>query len=226
MKRILVCLVALAIGMTASAQYNGGRYGDRYGRPGGYSHGYGPNSYRPRPGGYGYGYLHDSAFEVGIMFNHFSKAGNTYRPDRIGLFGEYRMDINPVVDMGLQLSTTFGRGSYSTTGEPYGPDVRFWQGAPLVVTDFNLFPYSGFNPYFGLGVGPGFGYEKSEFADKGEWTQAIVLSPRCGFELFECLRISVHYQWYLSNWSTFSHIGFGISWAFNTMGHGGRPMRR
>ena len=85
---------------------------------------------------------------------------------------------------------------------------------------------SGFNPYFGLGVGPGFGYEKSEFADKGEWTQALVLSPRAGVELFECLRISVHYQWYLSNWSTFSHIGFGISWAFNTMGRGGRPMRR
>ena len=97
-------------------------------------------------------------------------------------------------------------------------------GTPLVVTDFNLFPYSGFNPYFGLGVGPGFGYEKSEFADTGEWTQALVLSPRAGVELFECLRISVHYQWYLSKASTFSHIGFGISWAFNT-GGGGRPKK-
>jgi hypothetical protein len=224
MKRILFCLLALAIGMTASAQYSGGRYGGGHGRPGGYGHGYGPSNYRPRPGGYGY--MYDGAFEVGIMFNHFSKAGDTYRPDRVGFFGEYRMDINPVVDLGLQLSTTFGKGSYSTNGEPYGPDAYFWQGAPLVVTDFNLFPYSGFNPYFGLGVGPGFGYEKNEFKDSGEWTQALVLSPRCGFELFECLRISVHYQWYLSNWSTFSHIGFGISWAFNTMGRGGRPIRR
>jgi hypothetical protein len=160
------------------------------------------------------------------MLNHFNRNGNTYRPDRLGYFGEYRVKINPVVDMGLQLSTTFGKGSYTTSGEPYGPDARFWQGTPLVVTDFNLFPYSGFNPYFGLGVGPGFGYEKSEFADKGEWTQSIVLSPRAGVELFECLRISVHYQWYLSNASTFSHIGFGISWAFNTGGRGGRPMRR
>jgi hypothetical protein len=220
MKRILFCLLALAIGMTASAQYSGGRYGGGYGRP---AHGYGPSNYRPRPGGYGY--MYDGAFEVGIMFNHFSKAGNTFRPDRLGYFGEYRVKINPVVDMGLQLSTTFGKGSYTAASEPYGPDARFWQGTPLVVTDFNLFPYSGFNPYFGLGVGPGFGYEKSEFADTGEWTQALVLSPRAGVELFECLRISVHYQWYLSKASTFSHIGFGISWAFNT-GGGGRPMRR
>ena len=221
MKRALITLVALAVGMTAFAQYGPGR---PIGGPGGYGHHYGP-SHGYRPGGYGY-YMQDGAIEFGIMFNHFSKAGNTYRPDRLGFFGEYRVRINPAVDMGLQLSTTFGKGSYSTSGEPYGPDARFWQGAPLIVTDFNLFPYSGFNPYFGLGVGPGFGYEKSEFADTGEWTQALVLSPRAGVELFECLRISVHYQWYLSNWSTFSHIGFGISWAFNTMGRGGRPMRR
>ena len=123
-------------------------------------------------------------------------------------------------------AATFGKGSYTTASEPIGPDARFWQGAPLVVTDFNLFPYSGFNPYFGLGVGPGFGYEKHELADTGEWTQAIVLSPRAGVELFESLRISVHYQWYLSKATTFSHIGFGISWAFNTGGRGGRPMRR
>ena len=215
MKRALITLVALAVGMTAFAQYGPGRAGGR-----GYGSSYGGGGYRPSR------YYMDGAFEVGIMFNHFSKAGNTFRPDRLGYFGEYRVKINPVVDMGLQLSTTFGKGSYTTAGEPYGPDARFWQGTPLVVTDFNLFPYSGFNPYFGLGVGPGFGFEKSEFSDKGEWTQSIVLSPRAGVELFECLRISVHYQWYLSKASTFSHIGFGISWAFNTMGGGGRPIRR
>ena len=215
MKRALITLVALAVGMTAFAQYGPGRPGG--GR--GYGPNYGGGGYRPSR------YYMDGAFEVGIMFNHFSKAGNTFRPDRLGYFGEYRVKINPVVDMGLQLSTTFGRGSYTAASEPYGPDARFWQGTPLVVTDFNLFPYSGFNPYFGLGVGPGFGYEKHELADTGEWTQAIVLSPRAGVELFESLRISVHYQWYLSKATTFSHIGFGISWAFNT-GGGGRPMRR
>ena len=219
MRKVLITLVALAVGMTAFAQYGPGRPGG--GRGGyGYGHNYGSGGYRPSR------YYMDGAFEVGIMFNHFNRNGNTYRPDRLGYFGEYRVKINPVVDMGLQLSTTFGKGSYTTSGEPYGPDARFWQGTPLVVTDFNLFPYSGFNPYFGLGVGPGFGYEKSEFADTGEWTQALVLSPRAGVELFECLRISVHYQWYLSKASTFSHIGFGISWAFNTGGRGGRPMRR
>lgn len=216
MKRALITLLALAVGMTAFAQYGPGRPGG--GRGYGYNHGGG--GYRPNR------YYMDGAFEVGIMLNHFNRNGNTYRPDRLGYFGEYRVKINPVVDMGLQLSTTFGKGSYTTSGEPYGPDARFWQGTPLVVTDFNLFPYSGFNPYFGLGVGPGFGYEKSEFSDKGLWTQALVLSPRAGVELFECLRISVHYQWYLSKASTFSHIGFGISWAFNTGGRGGRPMRR
>ena len=218
MRRVLITLVALAVGMTAFAQYGPGRPGG--GRGYGYGHNYGGGGYRPSR------YYMDGAIEFGIMFNHFSKAGDTFRPDKLGFFGEYRVKINPVVDMGLQLSTTFGKGSYTSASEPIGPDARFWQGAPLVVTDFNLFPYSGFNPYFGLGVGPGFGYEKSEFADKGEWTQALVLSPRVGVELFECLRLSVHYQWYLSNASTFSHIGFGISWAFNTMGGGGRPMRR
>ena len=160
MRKVLITLVALAVGMTAFAQYGPGRPGG--GRGGyGYGHNYGGGGYRPSR------YYMDGAFEVGIMFNHFNRNGNTYRPDRLGYFGEYRVKINPVVDMGLQLSTTFGKGSYTTSGEPYGPDARFWQGTPLVVTDFNLFPYSGFNPYFGLGVGPGFGYEKSEFADTG-----------------------------------------------------------
>ena len=214
MKKVLITLVALAVGMTAFAQYGPGRpgYGNNYGSRPGY-----------RPGGY---YMQEGAVEFGIMFNHFNKAGHTLRPDKLGFFGEYRVKINPVVDMGLQLSTTFGKGSYTYDSMPY-KDVRFWQGTPLVVTDFNLFPYSGFNPYFGLGVGPGFGFEKIiGSSEDGEWTQAIVLSPRAGVELFESLRISVHYQWYLSKATTFSHIGFGISWAFNTMGGGRRPMRR
>jgi hypothetical protein len=207
MKRMLITLLALAIGMTAFAQFGPGRGG--YGGFGGRS--YGPSAgYRPGPGYY----MQEGALEFGITLNHFSKAGDTFRPDRLGIFGEYRVDVSPFVDMGLQLSTTFGKGSYSTAEEPYGPDIRFWQGAPLVVTDINLLPYSGFNPYFGLGIGPGFGYMKSAFADKGEWTQALVLSPRAGIELFECLRMSIQYQWYLNNWSRYSHWGFGISWAF------------
>ena len=148
MKRALITLLALAVGMTAFAQYGPGRPGGGYGY--GYGHSYGPG-HGYRPGGF---YMQDGALEFGITLNHFSKAGDTFRPDRLGLFAEYRVDVSPMVDMGLQLSTTFGKGSYSTDGEPFGPDVRFWQGAPLVVTDVNLLPYSGFNPYLGLGIGP------------------------------------------------------------------------
>jgi hypothetical protein len=213
MKRILTTFVILAVGLTAFAQYGPGHYGGRPG--GGYSHGYGPGGHRP--GGY---YAHDGVWELGVTINHFSKAGDTFRPDKLGFFGEYRVDVTPYVDLGVQLYTTFGKGgSYLTNAEP-GSDLRFWQGAPLVVTDVNLMPYSALNPYFGLAFGPGFGYMKHEFADKGEWTQALVLNPRAGIELFECLRLSVHYQWYLNNWSRFSHWGMGISWAFG--GRGGR----
>lgn len=212
MKRMLIALVALALGTTAFAQY---------GRPG-YGPGYGGHRSGPR-----YDFFQGSAFELGITLNHFSSAGNTYRPDRVGFFGEYRVDISPYVDLGLQLSTTFGKGSYSTASEPYGPDARFWQGAPLVVTDVNFLPYSGVNPYVGIGIGPGFGYERSEFENHGDWTHALVLSPRAGVELFECLRMSVQYQWYLNNAFTFSHWSFGLSWAFGSGRRGGRrPMYR
>ncbi len=225
MKRALITLVALAVGMTAFAQYGPVR-------PGGYGHGYGHN-YGPthgyRPGGY---YMDPGVFEFGITLNHFTtgeKNGRkAYRPDRVGFFGEYRVDISPVVDMGLQLSTTFGKGSLTYDPiNPYGDDMWYWQGAPLLVTDVNLLPYSGFNPYFGLGVGPGFGYAKNTLTSTHDWTQALVLCPRAGIELFECLRLSVQYQWYLTGAYTFSHFAFGVSWAFNTMGRGGRmPMRR
>ena len=218
MKRILTCLVVLTLALTASAQYGPGRPGGRPG--GGYGHNYGPSG-GYRPGGY---YVHDGAFELGVTINHFSKAGDTFRPDKLGFYGEYRVDISPMVDLGVQLYTTFGKGSYSRDAEPYGPDIRFWQGAPLVVTDVNLMPYSALNPYIGLAFGPGFGYMKGEFDDKGEWTQALVINPRIGIEIFECLRMSFHYQWYLNNWSKFSHCGIGISWVFGSdRGRGGRP---
>lgn len=230
MKRILICVIALALGLTASAQYGPGRPGGRPGsRPGGnYSHSYSPGGgYRPRSGYYGY----DGVFEFGITLNHFTtgqKDGyKPYRPDRVGFFGEYRVEISPVVEMGLQLSTTFGKGSLMVSGSvnPYGDDMWYWQGAPLIVTDINLLPYSGFNPYFGIGIGPGFGYEKDILTKDHNWTQALVISPRIGVELFECLRMSVQYQWYLSGAYTYSHASFGISWAFGE-GMRGRPRMR
>lgn len=215
MKKALTILVALALGMTAFAQYGPNRGSFGGGRN------YGPSAgYRPGPGYT----MHDGALEFGVTINYFTKAGDTYRPSKLGFFGEYRVDASPFVDLGVQLYTTFGKGSYSSDIESVGPDIFFWQGGPLVVTDYNLMPYSGFNPYFGIGFGPGFGYMKEEFADKGEWTQALVFVPRAGIEIFECLRMSIQYQLYLNHWAEYSHFGLGVSWAFGTgMGHGRRP---
>jgi len=213
---MLTALVALALGTTAFAQYGHGRYGGP-----GYGSGYGTGfGHGPR-----YGYFQDSSFEFGITLNHFGS--EAYRPDRVGFFGEYRVDLGPFVDMGLQLSTTFGKGSLDYTGHSssYSPDMWYWQGAPLVVTDVNLLPYTGFNPYLGIGIGPGFGFEKNNGTSSGEWTQALVLSPRAGVELFDCLRMSVQYQWYLNDSAKYSHVAFGISWAFPS-GGGGRPRYR
>lgn len=222
MKRALITLVALAIGMTAFAQYGPGRPGSHGGS---YGHNYRPGGYRPS-----YGYMQDGVFEIGITLNHFTTAEKNgykaFRPDRVGFYGEYRVNVSPMMDMGLQLSTTFGKGSLDSAYDPYGPDMRYWQGAPLIVTDFNLLPYSGFNPYFGLGIGPGFGYEKNLFTGVHDWTQALVISPRAGVELFERLRMSVQYQWYLSGAYTFSHVSFGIGWSFGGMRGGRRPMWR
>ena len=228
---MLITLVALALGMTAFAQYGPGhRGGPGYnnGPRHGYSSGFG-SGYRP---GRGFGYMQDGVFEFGITLNNFTtgtKNGyRAYRPDRVGFFGEYRVDVSPMVDMGLQLSTTFGKGSliYEPLNNRYGDDMWYWQGAPLIVTDVNLLPYSGFNPYLGIGIGPGFGFEKDTVANWSDWTQALVISPRAGVELFECLRMSIQYQWYLNNAYTFSHVSFGISWAFGDRMWGGRrPMR-
>ena len=65
MKRLLITLVALALGMTAFAQYGPGHYG----RPGyGYGPGYG-SGHRPGPG---VGYMQDGVFEFGVTLNHFT----------------------------------------------------------------------------------------------------------------------------------------------------------
>ena len=219
MKKALTLLLALALTTTAFAQYGPSR---PVGRGGSFGHHYGSSGHRP---GYGYGYFDASVFELGITLNHFGHK-EVERPDRVGFFGEYRVYLGPYVDMGLQLSTTFGKGKYYPWDDVY-EDTRYWQGAPLVVTDINLLPYSGFNPYVGIGIGPGFGYERWKSAQHGEWTQALVISPRAGIELFERLRMSVQYQWYLNGGPKYSNIAFGLSWAFSGgMGGRGRPMRR
>lgn len=218
MKRILTTLLALAIGMTAFAQFGPGRPG------GGMSHGY-----SGRPGhGRGYGYGMGGKLELGFSVNDFTggESGNLRinRPDRIGVFGEYRMDLGAYMDMGMQLSTTFGKGTIQYASS-FLDDAWFWQGASLVVADFNLIPYTVFNPYLGIGVGPGFGFSKDKVNGEGEWTHALVLAPRMGVELFESLRMSVQYNWYLNDSAKFSHVAFGLSWAFEPW-MGGRRMRR
>lgn len=236
MKRILLTLFVLAIGMTAFAQYGPGRPrgGGRDFRP--------RNDFRPAPSrsfGGGYGYFDEGTFEFGMTLNHFTGRKNIYRPDRVGFFGEYRVFLGPNIDVGAQLSTTFGRGEHEhevlvpqetqqgvvMTNEIVTTNAFFIQVAPLVVTDINLMPYSGFNPYAGIGIGPGFGYQRDKGEHHGTWTQALVISPRAGIELFERLRMFVQYQGYLSGGSTFSHVSFGLGWSFpEMMGMG--PRRR
>ena len=248
MKKILITLFVLAIGMTAFAQYGPGRRGGgRDFRP--------RNDFRPAPsrsfgGGFGggYGYLDDGTFEFGMTLNHFTGRAAD-RPDRIGFFGEYRVFLGPNIDVGAQLSTTFGNGTITKTVEvnvpvtipateteeartDYKTEFRdepvkhfFFQVAPLVVTDINLMPYSGFNPYAGLGIGIGFGYQKDKSYQHGTWTQALVLSPRAGVELFERLRMFVQYQGYLNGGSTYSTVYFGIGWSIPEM-MGVGPRRR
>ena len=203
MKRILTLLFALAIGMTASAQFGPGRYG-------GMGHGYGG---RPGPR---YGYGMGGELEIGFSVNDFtgreSGGVKAVRPDRIGIFGEYRMDMGAYFDMGMQLSTTFGKGTLQTYG--FQDNAWFWQGSALVMADINMIPYTAFNPYVGFGIGPGFGYAKDKDRREGEWTHSLVLAPRVGVELFECLRMSVQYNWYMNDSPKFSHIAFGLSWAF------------
>ncbi|MBR3387001.1 MAG: hypothetical protein IKG84_02060 [Bacteroidales bacterium] len=249
MKKVLLTLVLLAIGMTAFAQFGPGRRGGgRDFRP--------RNDFRPSPGrsfgggfGGGYGYLDEGSFEFGMTLNHFTGRKEVDRPDRVGFFGEYRVYLGANIDVGAQISTTFGQGDVikavphtvtvpapnSTAENPQTVETTeyrnekvgsfFIQVAPLVVTDINLMPYSGFNPYVGIGIGPGFGYERDKGDRHGTWTQALVISPRAGIELFERLRMFVQYQGYLSGGSTYSHVSFGLGWCFpEMMGMG--PRRR
>ena len=107
MKKILITLFVLAIGMTAFAQYGPGRRGGgRDFRP--------RNDFRPAPsrsfGGGGYGYFDEGTFEFGMTLNHFTGRKEVDRPDRVGFFGEYRVFLGPNIDVGAQLSTTFGQG--------------------------------------------------------------------------------------------------------------------
>ena len=105
MKKILITLFVLAIGMTAFAQYGPGRRG-------------GGRDFRPRNdfgpsrsfGGGGYGF-DEGTFEFGMTLNHFTNHKTTERDDRVGFFGEYRVYLGPNIDMGAQFSTAFGRGS-------------------------------------------------------------------------------------------------------------------
>ena len=231
MKKILITLFVLAIGMTAFAQYGPGRPrgGGRDFRP--------RNNFNSRPGpsrsfGGGYGYFDEGTFEFGMTLNHFiGRKDDLYRPDRVGFFGEYRVFLGPNVDVGAQISTTFGHGERThealvqqqtqqgqvTTNEIVTDKAFFLQIAPLVVTDINLMPYSGFNPYVGIGIGPGFGYERDKGEHHGTWTQALVISPRAGVELFERLRMFIQLQGYLSGGSTYSHVSFGLGWSFPEM---------
>ena len=219
MKKIVITLIALALGMTAFAQFGPSRPG------GGMSRGY--SSSRP---GRGYGYAIDGELEVGFSVNYFTGHGvgdlAIDRSDHFGIFGEYRMDMGGFVDIGMQLSTTFGKGTITWQNPlPATDKAMFWQGACLMVADFNLIPYSGFNPFAGFGIGPGFGFQgKNDVTGPSEWTHALVLAPRAGVELFECFRMTVQYQWYLNDPGRFSHFSFGLSWAFEP--GMGRPMRR
>lgn len=221
MKRLLTALVILALGVTASAQRMPQRFGGGGGRE--------PvRRYNDRPGrGYGYGYGLGGELEFGFGVNYFTgheHDGITVeRPDRIGVFGEYRMDIGGYADIGIQLSTTFGKGTVLTSLTEQ--KAWYWQGASLAVADFNLIPYSGFNPYVGFGIGPGFGFEKIIDPKETEWTHALVLAPRVGIELFECFRMSVQYHWYVNDPGKYSHFCFGLSWAFEP-GMGRRPFGR
>ena len=86
---MLTTLLALALGMSAFAQYGPGRYGGGMGY--GYGYGHGPSG----RGGY---YMGAGTFEFGVTLNHFATREvngiKPYRPDRVGFFGEYRVGLS------------------------------------------------------------------------------------------------------------------------------------
>ena len=199
MKRILTLLLVLATGWSAMAQY-GPRYAPARRGPASWSN-----------------------LELGFSLNNFTGelrpgegAGHTQRPDRFGFFGEYRVDMTEFMDIGLQLFTTMGRGTvYGGSGYGITHDDWFWQGAALLVVDYNVFPFSSLCPYLGIGVGPGMGYDRNKTEDVSGWTHALVISPRAGVELFDHLRLAVQYQAYLNGAQHFSNIGLCLSWSFD-----------
>ena len=67
---------------------------------------------------------------------------------------------------------------------------------------------------------------KDKYAKENEWTHSLVLAPRVGVELFECLRMSVQYNWYTNDSPKFSNVAFGLSWTFQPGMRGRGPMRR
>ena len=209
----------MAVCVTAVAQHGPGR------RAGGMSSGVRPaRDFGGQPGhrfGGGPGFGFDGELELGFSINEFSGSDYVYRPDRLGLYGEFRVDLGGYADMGLQLTTTFGKGQLLH----YMEDTWYWQGAALVVGDFNVLPYSIFNPYVGLGIGPGIGYKKNKDLQTSEWIHSVVLAPRIGIELFERLRMTVQYQWYLNDDDCFSHFAFGLGWTFGPDSGMRRPMR-
>ena len=157
-----------------------------------------------------------SELEIGGTLNYFlGKQVNNVsynRPMRPGILIEYRYNIGDHLDLGVQLSSTFGQGKIAGTG--YTDKAWFLQVAPLAVADFNLLPESGFNPFIGVGVGPGFGYTSNKITKIASWSTSLVVAPRVGVELFEHLRVSVQYNWYMKEGNRFSNLALGVSWAF------------
>ena len=157
-----------------------------------------------------------SELEVGGTLNYFlgKQVDNVSynRPMRPGILIEYRYNISDYLDLGVQASSTFGQGKIVGTG--YTDKAWFLQVAPLAVADFNLLPERGFNPFIGVGVGPGFGYESNKITKVAHWSTSLVVAPRVGVELFEHLRLSVQYNWYLKAGEKFSNVALGVSWTF------------
>ena len=158
-----------------------------------------------------------SEVEIGGTLNYFlgNKVDQVYykRPMRPGIVMEYRYNIGSHLDLGVQLSSTFGKGKKVGTG--YTDDAWFLQAAPLAVANFNLLPERGFNPFIGVGVGPGFGYESNKITRVSSWNTSLVVAPHAGVELFEHLRLSVQYNWYMKTGNRFSNVAFGLSWVFS-----------
>lgn len=158
-----------------------------------------------------------SELEIGSTGNYFLGREVDHvsykRPVRPGIFMEYRVNAGHL-DFGAQLSSTFGKGKI--VGNGYMDNGWFLQVAPLAVADFNILPERGFNPFIGVGVGPGFGYESNKITKNDKWATALVLAPRAGVKLFERLNLSVQYNWYMKKGEKFSNVAIGLGWIIPT----------